>query len=182
MVKLTKIYTRTGDTGTTGMVDGSRVAKSDPRIAAIGDVDEANSVLGVALIDVPAGPVRDELVRIQNDLFDLGADLATPGGIDGALRIVPTQVERLERAIDALNADLSPLTSFILPGGDAGAAGLHLARAVVRRAERSVTAMPEASRVAATYINRLSDYLFVAARALNQSGAGDVLWVPGGTR
>jgi len=182
MVKLTKIYTRTGDTGTTGLVDGSRVAKSDPRIAAIGDVDEANSVLGVALVAVPAGTVRDELVRIQNDLFDLGADLATPGGIDGALRIVPTQVERLERAIDALNADLSPLTSFILPGGDAGAAGLHLARAVVRRAERSVTAMPEASRVAATYINRLSDYLFVAARALNQSGAGDVLWVPGGTR
>jgi len=182
MVKLTKIYTRTGDTGTTGLVDGSRVAKSDPRIAAIGDVDEANSVLGVALVAVPAGPVRDELVRIQNDLFDLGADLATPGGIDGALRIVPTQVERLEQAIDALNADLSPLTSFILPGGDAGAAGLHLARAVVRRAERSVTAMPDASRVAATYINRLSDYLFVAARALNQSGAGDVLWVPGGTR
>jgi cob(I)alamin adenosyltransferase len=182
MVKLTKIYTRTGDTGTTGLVDGSRVAKSDPRIAAIGDVDEANSVLGVALIDVPTGPVRDELARIQNDLFDLGADLATPGGIDGALRIVPTQVERLEQAIDALNADLSPLTSFILPGGDAGAAGLHLARAVVRRAERSVTAMPDASHVAATYINRLSDYLFVAARALNQSGAGDVLWVPGGTR
>ncbi len=182
MVKLTKIYTRTGDTGTTGLVDGSRVAKSDPRIAAIGDVDEANSVLGVALIDVPAGPVRDELVRIQNDLFDLGADLASPGGIDSALRIVPTQVERLEQAIDALNADLSPLTSFILPGGDAGAAGLHLARAVVRRAERSATAMPDASRVGATYINRLSDYLFVAARALNQSGAGDVLWVPGGTR
>jgi cob(I)alamin adenosyltransferase len=182
MVKLTKIYTRTGDTGTTGLVDGSRVAKSDPRIAAIGDVDEASSVLGAALVAVPAGPVRDELDRIQNDLFDLGADLATPGGIDGALRIVPTQVERLEQAIDALNANLSPLTSFILPGGDAGAAGLHLARAVVRRAERSVTAMPDASHVAATYINRLSDYLFVAARALNQSGAGDVLWVPGGTR
>jgi cob(I)alamin adenosyltransferase len=182
VVKLTKIYTRTGDTGTTGLVDGSRVAKSDPRIAAIGDVDEANSVLGLALIHVPEGFVHEELARIQNDLFDLGADLATPGTIEGALRIVPGQVERLEQAIDTLNADLSPLTSFILPGGDAGAAGLHLVRAVVRRAERSVTAMPDASSAAATYINRLSDYLFVAARVLNQSGAGDVLWVPGGTR
>ncbi|KQR83569.1 cob(I)yrinic acid a,c-diamide adenosyltransferase [Sphingomonas sp. Leaf343] len=182
MVKLTKIYTRTGDTGTTGLVDGSRVAKSDRRIAAIGDLDEANSAIGVALIGMVTGVVRDELARIQNDLFDLGADLATPGAIDGALRIVPSQVERLELAIDALNANLLPLTSFILPGGTPSAAGLHLARAVVRRAERSVTAMPDASHVAATYINRLSDYLFVAARALNQNGAGDVLWVPGGTR
>ncbi len=182
MVKLTKIYTRTGDAGTTGLVDGSRVSKSDRRIAAIGDVDEANSAIGVALVGMATGIVRDELARIQNDLFDLGADLATPGAIDGALRVVPAQVERLERAIDALNVDLSPLTSFILPGGTPSAAGLHLARAIVRRAERSVTAMPDASQVAATYINRLSDYLFVAARALNQNGAGDVLWVPGGTR
>ncbi|KQU45181.1 cob(I)yrinic acid a c-diamide adenosyltransferase [Sphingomonas sp. Leaf339] len=183
MVKLNKIYTRTGDDGTTGLVDGSRVSKADPRMAAIGDVDEANSAIGVALVAIPAGPVRDELALIQNDLFDLGADLATPIGIEGALRVIPAQATRLERAIDALNDHLSPLTSFILPGGDAGAASLHLARAIVRRAERSVAAVGAAiSPSAATYINRLSDYLFVAARALNQNGAGDVLWVPGGTR
>ena len=182
MVKLNKIYTRTGDDGTTGLVDGSRVSKADPRMAAIGDVDEANSAIGVALAAIPAGAVRDELARIQNDLFDLGADLATPGGIAGALRIVPAQVERLERAIDALNDHLAPLSSFILPGGDAGAAALHLARAIVRRAERSVAGAGDMSPAAATYVNRLSVYLFVAARALNQNGADDVLWVPGGTR
>jgi cob(I)alamin adenosyltransferase len=186
MVKLNRIYTRTGDGGTTGLVDGSRVSKADPRMDAIGDVDEANSAIGVALVAVPAGPVRDELARVQNDLFDLGADLATPAGIDGALRIVPAQTARLEAAIDALNAELSPLTSFILPGGDPGAAGVHLARAIARRAERSVTAMGldgnGASVDAAAYVNRLSDYLFVAARWLNQKGGADVLWVPGGTR
>ncbi len=182
MVKLNKIYTRTGDDGTTGLVDGSRIAKSDPLIAAIGDVDEANSAIGVALVAVPAGSVRDELGRIQNDLFDLGADLATPLSIAGALRIVPGQTARLEAAIDALTHAIPPLTSFILPGGSPGAAGVHLARAIVRRAERSVAAVPAVSPVAATYINRLSDYLFVAARALNQNGADDVLWVPGGTR
>ena len=183
MVKLNKIYTRTGDDGTTGLVDGSRVSKADPRLAAIGDVDEANSAIGVALVAIPAGPVRDELALIQNDLFDLGADLATPIGIEGALRVIPAQAARLERAIDALNDHLSPLTSFILPGGDSGASSLHLARAIVRRAERSVAAVGDAiSPSAATYIDRLSDYLFVAARALNQNGAGDVLWVPGGTR
>ena len=183
MVKLNRIYTRTGDDGTTGLVDGSRVSKADARMAAIGDVDEANSAIGVALTAVAAGPVRDELARVQNDLFDLGADLATPLEMDGALRVLPAQAARLEAAIDALNADLMPLTSFILPGGDPGAAGLHLARAVARRAERSVVAMGDAaSGSALTYINRLSDYLFVAARWLNQRGAGDVLWVPGGTR
>jgi cob(I)alamin adenosyltransferase len=182
LVKLNRIYTRTGDAGTTGLVDGSRVSKADARIAAIGDVDEANSAIGVALAHGPAGVVREELTRIQNDLFDLGADLATPAGIDGALRVVPAQVERLERAIDALNEHLAPLTSFILPGGSPAAAAVHLARAIVRRAERSVTAMEGASVPAATYVNRLSDYLFVAARALNQNGANDVLWVPGGTR
>jgi cob(I)alamin adenosyltransferase len=182
VVKLNRIYTRTGDTGTTGLVDGSRVSKADARIAAIGDVDEANSAIGVARVHVPAGSVGEELARIQNDLFDLGADLATPAGIDGALRVVPAQVERLERAIDALNGHLAPLTSFILPGGNAGAAAVHLARAIVRRAERSVAAMNDAESGAATYINRLSDYLFVAARALNKNGATDVLWIPGGTR
>jgi len=183
MVKLNRIYTRTGDAGTTGLVDGSRVAKDDARMAAIGDVDEANSAIGVALVAVAAGPVRDELGRVQNDLFDLGADLATPLAIDGALRVVAAQVERLEAAIDALNDDLSPLTSFILPGGDPGASGLHLARAVTRRAERAVVTMGDAASPAALmYVNRLSDYLFVAARWLNQNGTGDVLWVPGGTR
>jgi len=183
MVKLNRIYTRTGDAGTTGLVDGSRVAKDDARMAAIGDVDEANSAIGVALVAVAAGPVRDELGRVQNDLFDLGADLATPLAIDGALRVVAAQVERLEAAIDALNDDLSPLTSFILPGGDPGSSRLHLARAVTRRAERAVVTMGDAASPAALmYVNRLSDYLFVAARWLNQKGTGDVLWVPGGTR
>ncbi len=182
MVKLNRIYTRTGDNGTTGLVDGSRIAKSAPLIAAIGDVDEANSAIGIALVSVPAGAVREELGRIQNDLFDLGADLATPLSIEGALRIVPAQTARLEAAIDTLTHAIPPLTSFILPGGSPGAAGVHLARAIVRRAERSVAAVPMVSPVAATYINRLSDYLFVAARALNQNGADDVLWVPGGTR
>jgi len=183
MVKLNRIYTRTGDAGTTGLVDGSRVPKDDARMAAIGDVDEANSAIGVALVAVAAGPVRDELGRVQNDLFDLGADLATPLAIDGALRVVAAQVERLEAAIDALNDDLSPLTSFILPGGDPGSSGLHLARAVTRRAERAVVTMGDAASPAALmYVNRLSDYLFVAARWLNQNGTGDVLWVPGGTR
>ena len=182
MVKLNKIYTRTGDGGTTGLVDGSRVSKADPRMAAIGDVDEANSAIGVARCAVADGPVREELARIQNELFDLGADLATPDGIDGALRVVPAQTAWLEAAIDLMNAELSPLTSFILPGGDPGAAAVHLARAIVRRAERSVVAMGDARADAVTYINRLSDYLFVAGRWLNRKGADDVLWVPGGTR
>lgn len=182
MVKLTRIYTRTGDDGTTGLVDGSRVSKADARMAAIGDVDEANSAIGVALAALPAGPVADELRLVQNDLFDLGADIATPknaekGEVEGALRIVPVQVERLERAIDGLNADLPTLNSFILPGGPA--APLHLARAIVRRAERAAVAAG-VEGPAAAYLNRLSDYLFVAARAVN-AGA-DPLWAPGATR
>lgn len=183
MVRLNKIYTRTGDTGTTGLADGSRLSKADPRMAAIGDVDEANSAIGMALVVIAPGEVRDELLRVQNDLFDLGADLATPGDVAGALRIVPAQVERLERAIDQLNAPLPPLTSFILPGGTAAAAAVHLARAMVRRGERAVAMLgSDASPAALAYVNRLSDYLFVAARALNQQEAGDVLWVPGGSR
>ena len=177
MVKLTKIYTRTGDDGTTGLVDGSRVSKAEARMAAIGDVDEANSAIGVAIAAIAAGSVADELTRVQNDLFDLGADLATPGDVPGALRIVPAQVDRLERAIDVLNADLPPLGSFILPGGPA--APLHLARAIVRRAERAGVGMG-AEGPAAAYLNRLSDYLFVAARAVN--AGSDPLWQPGATR
>lgn len=183
MVKLNRIYTRTGDEGTTGLVDGSRVSKAAARMCAIGDVDEANSAIGVALTALPAGPVAAMLVRVQNDLFDLGADLATPGEVPGALRATAEQVARLEEGIDALNADLAPLTSFILPGGTAGAAHLHLARAIVRRAERKAVALSNEEAVnphALAYLNRLSDYCFVAARWVNQKGASDVLWVPGG--
>ena len=136
MVKLTKIYTRTGDAGTTGLVDGTRRSKADARLVAIGEVDEANSAIGVALLSLD-GPLADDLTRIQNDLFDLGADLATPGDVEGALRILTEQVARLEDQIDAMNAQLSPLTSFILPGGTPAAAHLHLARAIARRAERA---------------------------------------------
>ena len=175
MVKLNRIYTRTGDAGTSGLVDGSRLSKADARFAAIGDVDEANSAIGVAL--TAAGDLAPALARIQNDLFDLGADLATPNDIDGALRVVPAQVERLEREIDAMNADLPPLTSFILPAGRA--APLHLARAITRRAERSAVAMGEASQPARAYLNRLSDWLFVACRVVNEGDGGDVLWIPG---
>ena len=179
MVKLNRIYTRTGDAGTSGLVDGSRVSKADSRFAAIGDVDEANSAIGVAIL--AAADLAPALSRIQNDLFDLGADLATPQGTDGALRIVPGQVERLEREIDAMNEGLAPLTSFVLPAGPS--APLHLARAIVRRAERAAVALgAEASAPGLAYINRLSDWLFVAARLVNQSGGGDVLWVPGGER
>ena len=187
MVKLNSIYTRTGDDGTTGLVDGSRVSKTDARMQAIGDVDEANSALGIATVALAGHAIAPELQRIQNDLFDLGADLATPGAdftpSEMVLRIVPAQVERLERAIDAMNETLSPLRSFILPGGSAGAAALHLARAIARRAERSAVAVTDPVNPAAlAYINRLSDFLFVAARHVNQNGAGDVLWQPGATR
>lgn len=185
MVKLNKIYTRTGDDGTTGLVDGSRLPKSDPRLAAIGDVDEANSAIGVARAALGPGSFSEMLARIQNDLFDLGADLATPIEMQGALRIVPGQTAWIEERIDHLNAALDPLTSFILPAGDPAAAALHLARSVVRRAERSAVAAAQTialSPEALAYLNRLSDLLFVAARAVNQNGGGDVLWVPGASR
>lgn len=184
MVKLTKIYTRTGDAGTTGLVDGRRRSKADARLVAIGEVDEANSAIGVALLSLD-GPLAEDLTRIQNDLFDLGADLATPGDVEGALRILPEQVARLEDQIDAMNAQLSPLTSFILPGGTPAAAHLHLARAIARRAERAGVLLGEHEPInpsALAYLNRLSDWLFVAARAVNKNGASDVLWVPGGVR
>ncbi len=189
MVKLNKIYTRTGDDGTTGLVDGSRAAKHAPRLEAIGAVDEANSAVGCAAADPGCTAHEAALHRIQNDLFDLGADLATPGDDfapgEMALRIVPTQVDWLENRIDALNADLAPLTSFILPGGREAAARVHVARAAVRRAERAMTALAAAAPVnpaALAYANRLSDYLFVLARAINAGGAGDVLWMPGKNR
>jgi cob(I)alamin adenosyltransferase len=189
MVKLNKIYTRTGDDGTTGLVDGSRVAKHDARLAAMGDVDEANSAIGVAIAAIGSGHPAPLLTSIQNDLFDLGADLATPGEDftpdEMTLRIVPAQVARLEAAIDAANAALPPLTSFILPGGSAGAAAIHLARAIVRRAERSATAaasMMPINPQAVIYLNRLSDLLFVLAREMNQNAGGDVLWKPGAHR
>jgi cob(I)alamin adenosyltransferase len=189
LVKLNRIYTRTGDDGTTGLVDGSRVSKADPRMAAIGDVDEANSAIGVAVVALGHGDPAAALTRIQNDLFDLGADLATPGEDftpgEMTLRIVPAQVTRLEAEIDSLNAGLAPLTSFILPGGSAAGAALHLARAIVRRAERTAIAAGEQvplNPAALAYLNRLSDYLFVASRHVNQIAGGDVLWVPGGSR
>lgn len=191
MVKLNKIYTRTGDDGTTGLVDGSRCPKHSARIAAIGSVDEANSAIGLAIVAVGSEAASD-LTRIQNDLFDCGADLATPAedGEDFApsemtLRIVPAQVEWLESAIDALNETLEPLTSFILPGGGEAAARIHLARAIVRRAERDMVALHREEPInpaALQYVNRLSDYLFTLARAINAGGSGDVLWVPGANR
>ncbi|MCW1383115.1 cob(I)yrinic acid a,c-diamide adenosyltransferase [Novosphingobium sp. KCTC 2891] len=186
MVKLNKIYTRTGDDGTTGLVDGSRRAKHDARMHAIGEVDELNSALGLAAVALPDDRAQP-LQRIQNDLFDLGADLATPGEdftpSEMVLRVVPGQVAWLERAIDAVNEGLPPLTSFILPGGSEGAARVHLARSIARRAERAAVALAAVEAVnpaALGYLNRLSDYLFVLARAIN-AGA-DPLWVPGASR
>lgn len=188
MVKLNKIYTRTGDKGSAGLVDGSRVSKSGPRMIAIGEVDEANSAIGVAIAAVGDNDHASRLRQIQNEMFDLGADIATSFGTDfeeHALRIVPRQVERLEEEIDAMNASLEPLTSFILPGGSAAVAFVHLARAITRRAERAVVALAESERVndsALAYLNRLSDHLFVTARAIAAGEGGDVLWQPGATR
>jgi cob(I)alamin adenosyltransferase len=185
VVKLNKIYTRTGDSGSAGLVDGSRVSKASQRMAAIGEVDEANAAIGVAMAAVDDAVLTNRLLDIQNDLFDLGADVATPGQVDGALRIVAGQVERLEREIDAMNAELEPLTSFILPSGPPGVAALHLARGVVRRAERGAVALNEVEPLnpqLLAYLNRLSDHLFVAARHVAAREGGDVLWRPGATR
>ena len=189
MVKLNKIYTRTGDDGTTGLVDGSRCPKHAARMEAIGAVDEANSAIGLAAASLTGSDHAAALTRIQNDMFDLGADLATPGDdftpSQMVLRIVAAQAEWLEQAIDALNAAMPPLTSFILPGGSEGSARVHIARAAVRRAERAMTALAAAEPVnpaALAYVNRLSDYLFVLARSINAAGSGDVLWVPGQNR
>lgn len=192
MVKLNKIYTRTGDAGTTGLVDGSRLPKHDVRMEAIGAVDEANSALGLAAAILGDNEHAQQLFRIQNDLFDLGADLATPATEDDdfapsemVLRMVAAQTEWLEQAIDAANANLEPLTSFVLPGGSEASARLHVARAATRRAERALTAMAEQLRTnpqALAYINRLSDYLFVLARTANDGGRSDIKWVPGANR
>jgi len=195
VVKLTRIYTKGGDKGETSLGRGERVAKHDPRVEAYGTTDEANAVIGLARAaiartvknDALRAHVDDMLKRIQNDLFDLGADLCTIDGKRGeqALRMVPSQTKRLEKEIDAMNGELSPLTSFILPGGSEAASWLHLARTVTRRAERCMTALAADQPVspeAIKYINRLSDHLFVLARKLNDNGGSDVLWVPGGNR
>jgi len=183
LVKLNKIYTRTGDDGSSGLVDGSRVSKSGPRMTAIGEVDEANAAIGMAIALLIPGDLTEHLLGIQNDMFDLGADLATPGEI--GLRIVASQVERLEQAIDAMNAELEPLESFILPGGSAAVAALHLGRTVVRRAERAAVALNESEPLnphLLAYLNRLSDLLFVTARYVAAKEGGDILWQPGATR
>jgi len=193
MVKLNKIYTRTGDDGSTGLVDGSRVSKHEPIMQAVGDVDEANSAIGVAIAALGECDEAVLLQMIQNDLFDLGADLATPvtenADPEWALRVTAPQVERLEREIDTLNEALPALDSFILPGGSQAAAATHLARAIVRRAERSVVAAAVEHPLnppAKLYLNRLSDLLFVLARHVNAKkelgGLGDVKWVPGASR
>ncbi|RDV06017.1 cob(I)yrinic acid a,c-diamide adenosyltransferase [Sphingorhabdus pulchriflava] len=193
MVKLNKIYTRTGDNGTTGLVDGSRRSKADARMHAIGEVDEANSALGIAIAALERGGGEAQLVsglrRIQNDLFDLGADIATPGDDftpgEMTLRIVLAQIDWLEAAIDAANEQLPALTSFILPGGSEAAAAMHLARAVTRRAERALVSAAAGEAInplATTYLNRLSDYLFVLCRLINKDRGGDILWVPGASR
>jgi cob(I)alamin adenosyltransferase len=192
MVKLTRIYTKGGDKGETSLGSGARVAKHDPRVEAYGTVDEANATIGLARLHTK-GKADQMLARIQNDLFDLGADLCVPeekragkgkSGA-GALRVDAAQTLRLEREIDAMNAHLAPLNSFILPGGSAASAHLHLARTVVRRAERVVTALATRETVnpeAVRYINRLSDHLFVLARWLNRKGRADRLWLPGAHR
>src|SRR5882757_5885473 len=187
MVTLSKIYTKTGDLGETGLGDGSRISKASLRVTAIGAVDETNSAVGIARLD-SEGDADTMLSRIQNDLFDLGADLSAPEEgrkSESRLRITGAQVERLEREMDAMNEKLSPLTSFILPGGTALAARLHLARAIARRAEAAMVALSAHEKIneaALRYANRLSDHLFVMARTANNEGMGDVLWVPGENR
>lgn len=194
MVKLTKIYTRTGDDGTTGLGTGARIRKDDPRVEAYGDVDEANAAVGLAVVACEAAGLTEiaGLLRaIQHDLFDVGADLCIPVAPDEAagsrLRVQPEQAARLERTIDRYNDPMPSLTSFVLPGGSPAAAALHMARTVVRRAERRVVTLRQVEAGATNpetvrYLNRLSDLLFVLARVANQGGAGDVLWVPGANR
>ncbi|WP_349435620.1 cob(I)yrinic acid a,c-diamide adenosyltransferase [Pararhizobium sp. A13] len=192
MVRLNKIYTKTGDDGTTGLATGPRRLKSDLRVEAYGTIDEANSFIGLARQHTTELAALDAmLMRIQNDLFDLGADLSTPDTGETLpyepLRIIAAQVTRLETEIDALNAELDPLRSFVLPGGSGAAAALHIARTVARRAERQMVELARmegeiVSREALAYVNRLSDFLFVAARWTNGKGKSDVLWVPGKNR
>ncbi len=191
MVKLNKIYTRTGDDGSTGLVGGDRVSKASARVGCYGSVDEANAAIGLVIVEASrtraTGPVSRSIARelrvIQNDLFDLGADLATAGEVENALRVVAAQVERLEGLIDAFNAPLETLTSFVLPGGTPLAAAMHLARTIVRRAEREAVALADQEQVnpgAIRYLNRLSDLLFVLGRVAN--AGRDEMWVPGASR
>ncbi len=189
MVYLSRIYTKSGDSGQTGLGDGSRVAKDDPRVVAYGEVDELNSLIGLILATVPQLPEAELLQSVQHDLFDLGADLCVPHTPEeppgGRLRVVAAQVERLEQAIDRLNAQLQPLHSFVLPGGSVAAAWLHLARTVCRRAERAVVTLQRQAAVnpqVLIYLNRLSDLLFVLARTANDGGQSDTLWEPGRNR
>jgi len=190
MVKLNKIYTRTGDDGQTGLVDGSRCRKDDLRVDACGTVDETNAAIGMARLHTAgAGALNAMLMHVQNDLFDLGADLATPHekneAAGQALRMTDRQVQRLEHEIDDMNRQLASLQSFVLPGGMPAAACLHLTRTVARRAERVMVTLHQREKVnpfALHYINRLSDFLFVAARSANENGQKDILWVPGATR
>jgi cob(I)alamin adenosyltransferase len=193
MVVLNRIYTRTGDAGTTGLGNGERRPKYDLRIAAYGTVDETNAAIGLARVSTAAeaADLDAMLARIQNDLFDLGADLCVPAAAGDAasrsLRIVQSQVDRLEREIDAMNGQLAPLRSFVLPGGSAAAAALHLARTICRRAERQIVELAcapdeQVGEAALKYVNRLSDFLFVASRYVNGKGAGDSLWSPGQNR
>lgn len=186
MVTLNKIYTRTGDEGTTAIVTGERLAKTHPRIVAIGEVDELNAAIGSALGQIEDDKIKGTLLAIQNDLFDLGADLATPAEMEGALRLSQYGAERLEASIDDLNEHLPPLQSFVLPSGPGGAGQLHLARAIARRAERSIWILretvepgPAFNPVVPIYLNRLSDYLFVASRHVARAAGGEVTWVPG---
>lgn len=186
MVKLNKIYTRTGDDGTTGLVNGPRRSKADLRVEAYGSIDETNAAIGLARVET-VGELDRMLEEIQNDLFDLGADLATPqqSNDKADLRVLSTQTKRLENDIDRLNEKLAPLKSFVLPGGSKASAYLHLARTVARRAERvivSLSAQEKVNKETLGYINRLSDFLFVAARYANDCGRNDVLWVPGKNR
>ena len=184
MVKLDKIYTRGGDAGETSLGDGTRTPKHGPRIVAQGEIDEANAAIGLASADAPSGELRDILARVQNDMFDLGADICMPGADagDGRLRIQPAQIAALERIIDRLSERLQPLNSFVLRGGSAPAARLHFACTVVRRAERAAVALHAEIAInpqALAYLNRLSDLLFVMARIANDDGRTDVLWRPG---
>lgn len=183
MVRIDRVVTRGGDSGMTSLGDGARVPKTDPRIEAIGAVDEANAAIGLLRQHTHTQPRLDAmLARVQNDLFDLGADLCVPGQSADRLRLTENQVVRLEQEVEALNADLKPLTSFVLPGGSAGAAQAHMARVIVRRAERALAAVADLNPELLRYINRLSDHLFVLARVMNDNGARDVTWVPGATR
>jgi cob(I)alamin adenosyltransferase len=183
MVRINRVTTRGGDKGETSLGDGTRVRKDDPRIAAIGAVEEANAAIGMLRLvtrDLP--DVAAMLARMQNDLFDLGADLCVPGQSGDRLRLTDVPVLRLEEEVGRMNATLPPLTSFILPGGSEGSTHAHVARAVARRAERTVAAVEDVNPVLIRYMNRLSDHLFVLGRVLNDNGAADVLWVPGANR